>query len=209
VSKEQLGEKKRLIAGKKLSRCGKSWIACNLHQFMMGLQVVKIMGGPAHTGLQSRWSWPWPQAEILPPEHHLCLHLRWLGQHGFFLHAHREPLSATSQKGGSLSDCLSSSMHWPSWPPFSCHFSHIFSILIMATSELHHLSQFLKRHRPPFFIETLDSYNYYNHKRGIGSTTLSKGGGMESRWIGSCRHYQSGLRCANIPSLVNKFLTHL
>jgi hypothetical protein len=95
---------------------------------------------------------------------------------------------------------------WPSWLPFSHHFSCIFSILIMATSELHCLSQFLKRCQPPFFMETSDSYNHYNYKRGIRSTTLSKGGGMESRWIGSCRHqpshHQSGLRCTNIPSLL-------
>ena len=37
------------------------------------------MGGPAHVGLWSGLLWPWPWAEILPPEHHLCLCLGCLG----------------------------------------------------------------------------------------------------------------------------------
>jgi hypothetical protein len=195
------------------SECSR-WLCLLQHINILGLRLVKITGGPARMGLRSRWSWPRPRAEILPPKCHLCPRLRWLGQHGFFFRMHivnlRPPLPKKVDRSQIASRCQ---CIWPSWPPFSRHFSHIFSILIMVTSESHRLSQFLERRQPPFFTETLDSYNHYNYKRGIRSTTLSKGGGMESRWIGSCRHrpsyHQSGLRCANIPSLVNKFLTHL
>ena len=49
------------------------------------------MGWLACTGVRSEWLWPWPQAEISPPKHHLWPRLRLLGLYSFFLHAHCEP----------------------------------------------------------------------------------------------------------------------
>jgi hypothetical protein len=63
-------------------------------------------------------------------------------------------------------------------PPFQLHLQHShhsdFRIALSFT---------ISRTPLTTFTETSDSYNHYNHKRGIRSTTLSKGGGMESRWI--------------------------
>ena len=42
------------------------------------------MGGPAHTGLRSRWLWPRPRVKNSLPEHHLCPCLGLLGLYRFF-----------------------------------------------------------------------------------------------------------------------------
>src|SRR6266851_3095069 len=55
----------------------------------MQYQLGICMGGLACTGLQSRWSWSWPQAKILPPKRHLCL---CSGCAGIFVFLHTECL---------------------------------------------------------------------------------------------------------------------
>ena len=118
-----------------------------------------------------------------------------LGCTAFFC-MHIVNLCTTSRKGGSLSDCplLSTPLatFQPFLPPFQHsqqHFLHGDFRIVLSLTFSH----------PPLTTVLHSDFRFScNYKRGIRSTTLSKCNGMESRWITSRRHYQSGLRCANM-----------
>src|SRR6266851_1655834 len=84
------------------------------------------MGWPTCTGLRSGLSRAQPQAEIMPPERHLCPCSGYAGFFGFFARRTSAPKKV---------DCVQIDPHCQHlWPPFS-HISCLFSILFTATSD--------------------------------------------------------------------------